>query len=381
LPATVLTPKIISMSPIKVPYEHLGQLNAPYLDVFTATTRGVIEKGWYILGNEVANFETAFATWLGAKHCIGVANGLDALILPLFAADYPKGAEVIVPSNTYIATILAILQAGLKPVLAEPDPETYLITAETIQPLINSYTVAIMVVHLYGRACIMEPIMNLAQQHELDVYEDCAQSHGAKHQGKHTGTFGKSSAFSFYPTKNLGALGDAGAIITNDDNLAVKLKAFRNYGSEKKYYNQYKGLNSRLDELQAALLNIKLQDLAALNEHKKQLAQLYRVLIQHPEIVLPAIDNDSEENMYHIFPIRGPRRDALKAHLLEHGIATEIHYPVPPHQQERYQDVFKATDNYPIASMIHATELSLPISLVHTVEDVRYVASCINTFR
>ncbi|HAN37530.1 MAG TPA: aminotransferase, partial [Chitinophagaceae bacterium] len=226
------------MSPIKVPYEHLGQLNAPYLDVFTATTRGVIEKGWYILGNEVANFETAFATWLGAKHCIGVANGLDALILPLLAADYPKGAEVIVPSNTYIATILAIVQAGLKPVLAEPDPETYLITAETIQPLINSNTVAIMVVHLYGRACVMEPIMNLAQQHELDVYEDCAQSHGAKHQGKHTGTFGKCSAFSFYPTKNLGALGDAGAIITNDDNLAVKLKAFRNYGSEKKYYNQ-----------------------------------------------------------------------------------------------------------------------------------------------
>jgi dTDP-4-amino-4,6-dideoxygalactose transaminase len=369
------------MSPIKVPYEHLGQLNAPYLDVFTATTRNVIEKGWYILGNEVANFETAFATWLGAKHCIGVANGLDALILPLLAADYPKGAEVIVPSNTYIATILAIVQAGLKPILAEPNPETYLITAETIQPLINSNTVAIMVVHLYGRACAMEPIMNLAQQHGVDVYEDCAQSHGAKHRGKHTGTFGKSSAFSFYPTKNLGALGDAGAIVTNDDNLAVKLKAFRNYGSEKKYYNQYKGLNSRLDELQAALLNIKLQDLAALNEHKKQLAQLYRVLIQHPEIVLPSVDNDTEENVYHIFPIRCQRRDALKAHLLQHGIATEIHYPVPPHQQEGYQDVFKATDNYPIASMIHATELSLPISLVHNVDDVRFVANSINSFK
>lgn len=360
-----------------IEYESLSKVNYPFFEEFENWFSDFIKKGWYVLGEEVRLFEKEFSSFIGSQYCIGVANGLDALIISLKVLDLPHGAEVIVPSNTYIATILAIVQAGFKPILVEPDILTYNINPNLIQSKINKNTKVVMVTHLYGKVCDMDPILEICKTNNLYLIEDCAQSHGAKYKGKMSGTFGTLAAFSFYPTKNLGALGDSGAITTSDLNLAEKIRAFRNYGSEKKYYNKYIGYNSRLDELQAGLLRIKLKNLNKLTEHKRALAKLYFKNITNPEIILPSL-NDNNYDVYHIFNIRCNKRDQLKSFLFENGINTEIHYPLSPHMQEGYKGLIN--EEFPISDEIHNTTLSLPISFFHTSEQIIFISKMINLF-
>ncbi len=360
-----------------IEYESLGGVNEPYFQEYETFFASFIRKGWYILGDEVKNFEEEFTGYCGAKHCVGVANGLDALTISLKSLDLPEGSEVIVPSNTYIATVLSVLQAGLKPVLVEPRLDNYNLDPSLIKAAVTSKTKVILVVHLYGKMTDMEEVMRIAEEHGLFVIEDCAQSHGAMLNGKKAGTFGHLSAFSFYPTKTLGALGDAGAIVTNDSELTGKIKALRNYGSEKKYYNKYIGYNSRLDELQAGLLRIKLKHLDAFNGYKNKLATIYFENICSPLITLP-VKEPGKYDVFHIFNIRCKKRDSLKQYLQENGIKTEIHYPVPPHQQEGYRHIFAG--NYPVSEEIHNTTLSLPISVIHTEADIISVCKTINNF-
>lgn len=361
-----------------IEYENLAAVNEPYLKAYEEALHHFLQKGWYILGEQVELFEKEFASYCGSKFCIGVANGLDALVLSLMALNLPKNSEVLVPSNTYIATILSIVNAGLKPVLIEPKIETYNINPDLLETNINSNTKAIMVVHLYGKPCEMEAIMDIANQHQIPVIEDCAQSHGATVNNKMTGTWGLFGAFSFYPTKNLGALGDAGAIVTDNEEMAIKLKALRNYGSHKKYYNDYIGINSRLDELQAAFLSVKLKDLDRLNAYKKELAEMYLNNINNPNIILP-VKQENISDAYHIFNIRCNQRDQLKEYLLNKGIITEIHYPLPPNQQKGYLHEI-GDKSFPISELIHQTTLSLPISFSSTVEEVMFICSAINEF-
>lgn len=360
-----------------IEYENLKKLNAPFEKGYDEAWARVRESGWYILGKEVKEFETSFASWLGIRHAIGVANGLDALVLSLRALPLNEGDEVIVPSNTYIATILAVIQAGLTPVLAEPDIQTYNIDPINIKKAITPKTKAVMVVHLYGKCCDMKNIMAIAKEHQLFVIEDVAQAHGAKQDGVMTGTFGDLSAFSFYPTKNLGALGDAGAVVTHSDEYNNTVRRLRNYGSDVKYYNELAGVNSRLDELQAAFLSHKLQRLQEINSHKQRLAAIYHELLG-PQFILPIVD-DRYEDVYHIFNIRHERRDELRNYLKEKGIGTEIHYPVSPVHQKAMVGVL---DHYktPVADEIHRTTLSLPISFFHTEENVREVCRIMNQF-
>jgi dTDP-4-amino-4,6-dideoxygalactose transaminase len=362
-----------------VEYENLKQLNSRFEPQYQEAFTKFLNNGFYILGEEVASFEQEFALFCGSKYCIGVASGLDALYLSLIALDLPPGSQVLVPSNTYIATILSVVNAGLTPVLVEPRIDTYNIDAVEIEKCITPKTKAIIVVHLYGKACEMGMISQIAGKHNLAIIEDCAQAHGAKYKNRTVGTWGKFGAFSFYPTKNLGALGDAGAITTDDQEMYVKIKALRNYGSHKKYYNQYFGINSRLDELQAAFLRVKLKYLNAITNHKGEIAEVYRNHITNKQVVLPVTQNDGED-VYHIFNVRCQRRDALKDFLLGKGIKTEIHYPIPPHLQDAYTDLF-AGKNYPISEEIHRTTLSLPLSYCHTKEEIRFVAEAINDFR
>ncbi len=356
-----------------IEYENLKQANAPFFEEFKKKFAEFLDSGWYILGNEVKNFETAFANFCGAEHCVGLASGLDALILALDAMNFPSGSEVIVPANTYIATILAIARNGLKPVLIEPDINSYNINPALIEEKINDRTRAIIVVHLYGKCCDMEKIVAVANKYNLVLIEDVAQAHGAKFKGKKAGTFGI-GCFSFYPTKNLGALGDAGAIITNDTDLADKLRYLRNYGSKIKYYNEYPGFNSRLDEIQAAFLSIKLRSLDEINDHKRLLARIYLANL-NKNFILPDVHPDFFD-VYHIFPIRHQRRDELRAYLLEKGIKTEIHYPLPPHRQKAMSGIISG--EYPISEEIHQTILSLPISFFHQKEDILKVCEVIN---
>jgi dTDP-4-amino-4,6-dideoxygalactose transaminase len=361
-----------------IEYEDLKRSNSKFESKFKQAFDRVIAKGRYILGEEVELFEKEFAEYCGSKYCIGLASGLDALYLSLIALDLPKDSEVLVPSNTYIATILSIVNAGFKPVLTEPKIDTYNINPELIEKNISPATKAIMVVHLYGKPCEMDKISAIAKQYNLFLIEDCAQAHGAKYAKKKVGTWGMFGAFSFYPTKNLGALGDAGAIVTDDKEMAVKIKAMRNYGSHQKYYNQYAGINSRLDELQAAFLRIKLAHLAAINEHKAQLASLYSQLISNPKVVLPVTQKNAEE-VFHIYNIRCATRDDLKEFLLKRAIKTEIHYPVAPNLQPAYREMF-AHSTFPISEEIHKTTLSLPISYSHTREDIIYISKAINSY-
>lgn len=361
-----------------IEYENLKKLNSSFIEEFKIKSSDFYESGWYILGSEVKSFEEEFAKKIGVKHCIGVANGLDALTLSLIAFGFDKNSEVLVPSNTYIATILSIVLAGLKPVLIEPKLNTYNINPELMESKITSKTVAVMPVHLYGKACEMDAIKMLANKYNLKVIEDCAQAHAAKISGKQIGTFGNMGAFSFYPTKNLGAIGDAGAITTNDDYLAEKLKALRNYGSEKKYHNKYIGLNSRLDEIQALFLRIKLKQLDNITLHKQNLASIYRNNISS-QFILPSVQ-ENYEDVYHIFNIRHKRRDDLKRFLETQGIKTEIHYPLPPHLQDGYSHLWDNEEKYPISEEIHKTTLSLPISYFHTEEQIRKVCEAINKF-
>jgi len=360
-----------------IDYENLRKVNEPYFTEFKRVFNETLESGWYILGKNVERFEREFADYCGSSHCIGVASGLDALILSLKAFEFPAGSEVIVPSNTYIATILAILQSGLKPVLAEPDLRTYNIDPAGIEERITGKTVAIMVVHLYGKLCDMDSIMAIGRRHGLKIFEDCAQAHGASLKGRKAGTFGDCAAFSFYPTKNLGALGDAGAVVTSDSSIAEKIRMLRNYGSGKKYHNDMVGMNSRLDEIQAAFLSVKLPDLDRINRHKRVLADLYHQGLRE-DFIRPSLQ-DGFFDVYHIYNVRHERRDELKAYLAENGILTEIHYPVPPHRQKALLGMF-AGSAFPLAEEIHATTLSLPISVCHSEEDIGRVITVMNRF-
>lgn len=359
-----------------IEYENLARSNLPFQAELEQAAARVIRSGWYILGKEVAAFEEAFAACIGTKHCIGVGNGLDALMLSIEALDLARGSDVLVAANTYIATIVAIIRAGHRPILVEPDIDTYNINPGRLAGALTPATRAICVTHLYGKTCRMDSIGAFAREHGLRVVEDCAQSHGARLGGSMTGTFGDAGCFSFYPTKNLGALGDAGAVVTADDDLADRLRHLRNYGSKKKYYNRYVGVNSRLDEMQAALLQVKLRHLDALTAHKRRLADIYFDSL--PKNVIAPSRRDDEYDVFHIFPVRHPRRDALREHLLAHGIKTEVHYPVPPHRQEAMRGILAG--EYPITDEVHATELSLPISFAHAPEDILAVCKAIGTF-
>jgi len=360
-----------------IEYESLNKTNAEFEADYRAAFKDILQSGWYILGKQVASFEQEFAEYCGTNYCIGVASGLDAIILSLKAIDLPKGTEVIVPSNTYIASILGVINAGYKPVLVEPDLTTYNLDPAKIEQAITGKTKAIMAVHLYGKMCDMTTINLVAQKHGLKVIEDCAQAHGARHWDKKAGNWSTAGAFSFYPTKNLGALGDGGAITTNDANLADKLIYLRNYGSKIKYENQYIGYNSRLDELQAAFLRKKLIKLDEINAHKIKLAQIYFDKIDS-RFIKPSLQPENFD-AFHIFNIRCNKRDELKSYLLEKGIKTEIHYPIPPNKQVGYKKLFNSK-TYPLSEEIHATTLSLPIARFNTSKEINYVADCINRF-
>lgn len=360
-----------------IEYENLALLNAPFFEEYTKSFDKVLKSGWYILGQSVKQFEEEFATYNKAPHCIGVASGLDAITFSIAAFDFEKGSEIIVPSNTYIATILSVMQNGMKPVLVEPNIETYNIDPKQIEASITNKTKAIVVVHLYGKACDMNPIMALCKKYNLKLIEDCAQSHGATYKGKHTGTFGEFGAFSFYPTKNLGALGDAGAVVCNDDGLSKIIKRLRNYGSDVKYYNEIVGYNSRLDELQAAFLSIKLKKLDAINQHKRDLANIYLNNLKS-DFIKPKVDKDYFD-VYHIFSIRHEKRNELKEYLFRNDIKTEIHYPVSPSKQNALKGMLDEYD-FPISEKIHETTLSLPISYFHTQTDIIRVVEVMNKF-
>ena len=360
-----------------IEYENLGRLNKPFFEDFSRTFNNVMEGGWYVLGKSVQQFETDFASYCETKYCCGVANGLDALIIALKAFDLADGDEVIVPSNTYIATILSIVHNRLTPVLVEPDILTYNIDPAKIEEKITSRTRAIMVVHLYGKVCQMDEIMKIAEKHNLKVVEDCAQAHGAMFKGKKAGNFGDYGAFSFYPTKNLGAMGDAGALTSNSEPLHKKVLMFRNYGSEVKYYNEVVGYNSRLDEIQAAFLGVKLKSLEKINLHKRNLAAIYLQGLKD-DFIKPVVHADFED-VYHIFNIRHPKRDELKDYLLKNGVKTEIHYPVTPNKQNAMKGILDKIKT-PIADEIHKTTLSLPISYFHSVDEINEVVSILNKF-
>lgn len=361
----------------------LHKINQPYETEFQQKFQEFLNKGWYILGDNVKQFESEFATYCGTKHCIGVANGLDALIL-IFRAykelgKLKKGDEVIVPANTYIASIIAVLQNDLVPVLVEPDIETYTINPNEIEKYITSKTKAVLPVHLYGQLCDMQRINEIAKKHNLLIVEDSAQVHGAI---QWTGDSGQeivknASGFSFYPGKNLGALADAGAITTNDDELAKILFSLRNYGSQKKYENEFIGLNSRLDEIQAGFLSIKLKDLDKQNQKRREVANRYLSEIKNEKIILPYYDN-SENHVFHLFVIRTENRQHLQEYLLKNDIETLIHYPIAPHKQKAMKDFSYLS--LPITEKIHNEVLSIPISPVLTDQEVTYIINILNNY-
>jgi dTDP-4-amino-4,6-dideoxygalactose transaminase len=360
-----------------IPYEDLRLLNIPFVEQFRAGFNRVVDKGYYILGNEGVRFEEAFAKYNGVNYCIGVANGLEAILLSLKACDLPPDSEVIVPANTFIATILAVLQCNLKVVMVEPDIYTYNIDPQKIEAAITPKTSAIIVVHLYGKCCDMDQILAIKKKHNLYLIEDSAQAHGATYKGKKAGTFGDFGAFSFYPTKNLGALGDGGGIICNDIGFKNKLLQLRNYGSDKKYYNEVIGYNCRLDEMQAAFLNVKLPYLDDIIAHKNKLANIYLTKL-NSNFILP-VKHPDYLDVYHIFNIRHPRRDELKDYLEKNNIGTAIHYPVAPHNQKALKHLFTG-ERFPISEAIHQTTLSLPCSYFHTGDDVNYIVEVLNNF-
>ena len=369
-----------------IPFLDLKNINQQYREeLITACTR-VIDSGWYIGGKELESFEKNFAEYCGTQFAIGVANGLDALILTLRAwkelGKLKDGDEVIVPSNTYIASILAITANNLTPVLVEPNISTYNIDPIKIKEAITAKTKVILPVHLYGQLAEMPEIMQIAKQHNLLVLEDSAQSHGAQIQGKKAGNWGDASGFSFYPGKNLGALGDAGAVTTNDAELATMLKALRNYGSHEKYKNLVPGVNSRLDEIQAAMLDVKLKYLDKETQHRRRIASLYLNGIKNPLIQLPLSNINAESYMrhvWHLFVIRSNQREALQKYLLEHGVQTLIHYPIPPHKQQAYKEWNNLS--YPISEQIHREVLSLPMGPTLSVADVERIIALCNEFQ
>ena len=359
----------------------LKKINEQYSTEFNEVFNNVLQSGWFILGKEVEKFENEFAAYCGTQYSLGVANGLDALILII--EGYKQmgimndGDEIIVPSNTYIASILAITKAGLVPVLVEPDPATFLIDPTKIEEKITSKTKGILPVHLYGRLCDMVAINKISDQYSLKVIEDSAQSHGAKLNGKRSGNLGDASGFSFYPGKNLGAIGDAGALTTNDKELTETIKALRNYGSHKKYENLYQGINSRLDELQAGLLSVKLQYLDAETDIRRTIAERYNSEIVNHSIILPQLPADRNEHAWHLYVVQVNDREKFQRLLAEKGVQTLIHYPIPPHQQQAYKKWNNLS--YPISEKMHREVLSLPISPVMSIDEVSKVIEAVNS--
>ena len=369
-----------------IEFLNLKAANREYRQELIEAATRVIDSGWYIQGTELKAFESEFAAYCGTKHCIGVANGLDALILTLRAwkelGKLKDGDEVIVPSNTYIASILAITANNLTPVLVEPNISTYNIDPIKIKEAITAKTKVILPVHLYGQLAEMPEIMQIAKQHNLLVLEDSAQSHGAQIQGKKAGNWGDASGFSFYPGKNLGALGDAGAVTTNDAELATMLKALRNYGSHEKYKNLVPGVNSRLDEIQAAMLAVKLKYLEEETRHRRRIASLYLNGIKNPLIQLPLKEVNAEsylQHVWHLFVIRSNQREALQQYLLNHGVQTLIHYPIPPHKQQAYKEWNNLS--YPISEQIHTEVLSLPMGSTLSAVDAERIITLCNQFQ
>jgi dTDP-4-amino-4,6-dideoxygalactose transaminase len=373
---------------MNVPFLDLKQLNQDLRSEMIQSITDVIDSGWYINGQQVKNFEAEFANFCGSKHCIGVANGLDALNITLRAwkelGKISEGDEIIVPANTYIASILAITDNKLKPILVEPDPDTFNINPINVKKFINKKTKAILQVHLYGRLAEVETINLIAQENNLLVLEDSAQAHGAEINGKKAGNWGNASGFSFYPGKNLGALGDAGAVTTNDDELASVIRAIGNYGSERKYENIYPGVNSRLDEIQAAILRIKLKGLAEEISLRRRIANIYLKNITHPLIKLPlGSEIDAKEfkgHVWHLFVIKLESRDSLREYLMNRQIQTLIHYPIPPHHQIAYKDSYFYKQHLPITENIHQQVLSLPISSATSEEQAYYVSEIVNSY-
>ncbi len=359
----------------------LEQVNRPYREAFQAAFQRVLNAGWYILGEEVKAFEKAFSAYCGTSACIGVANGLDALTLILKAymelGQLREGDEVLVPANTYIATWLAVSTCGLVPVPIEPHPLYYNMDPEAIESKISSRTKVMMVVHLYGQMADMLALKAIADRHGLKLIEDAAQAHGALLQGRRAGNWGDAAGFSFYPGKNLGALGDGGAITTNDPGLEKCIRSLANYGSELKYFNQYKGVNSRLDELQAAFLNVKLAHLDSETTQRRVIAKRYLNELKNPSLVLPLIA-DEEAHVWHLFVVQTQNRDALQEHLLQEGIQTVIHYPVPPHRQKAYEEYGHL--KLPVTEQIHRQILSLPISPVLSQEEVSKIIAVLNNY-
>jgi len=359
----------------------LKKINAQYRHELIEACTKVIDSGWYIQGNECQEFEKEFAKYCATKYAIGVANGLDALTL-IFRAYKELGVmkdgdEIIVPSNTYIASILAISENNLLPILIEPDINTYLIAPNKIEEKITSKTKAVLVVHLYGQTCQMDEITKIAKKYNLKVIEDSAQAHGAYYKDKRCGNLGDASGFSFYPGKNLGALGDAGAVTTNDEKLHNTIRALANYGSYQKYENLYKGMNSRLDEIQSAMLRVKLRYLDNEIENRRKIANYYLQNIRNKNIILPYIEYQNS-HVWHVFVIRTKKRKELQKYLLEHDIHTLIHYPIAPHKQEAYKEWENI--EYPISEKIHDEVLSLPISGVQSLEDSKKIVEVINNF-
>ncbi|MEG2359577.1 DegT/DnrJ/EryC1/StrS family aminotransferase [Acinetobacter sp.] len=369
-----------------IPFLDLQSINKQYRTELIKVCTRVIDSGWYIGGKELDRFEQNFANYCGTRFAIGVANGLDALILTLRAwkelGKLKDGDEIIVPSNTYIASILAITANNLIPVLVEPDIQTYNIDPVKIEKAITAKTKVILPVHLYGQLAAMPKIMDIANRHNLLVLEDSAQAHSAEIHGKKAGNWGNASGFSFYPGKNLGALGDAGAVTTNDEELANMLKALRNYGSHEKYKNLVPGVNSRLDEIQAAMLDIKLKYLDSEIAQRRKIANLYLTQITNPEIILPLSDIDAsqyKQHVWHLFVIRSKNREALQKYLADHGVQTLIHYPIPPHRQQAYKEWNNLS--YSISEQIHEEVISLPLGPTMSLDEAQAVIELCNSFK
>ena len=365
---------------MEVPFVSFSAQNERVANESKQVFASFFDSQYYVLGKMTQQFETDYAQFNQVKYAVGISNGLDALHLALRVLEIGPGDEVIVPSNTYIATVLAVEMVGAVPVFAEPDLETYNISPAEIEKVITPKTKAIMPVHLYGQACEMDKIMQLAENHKLYVVEDNAQAHGALFGNQMTGSIGHINATSFYPTKNIGAYGEAGAITTNSEEWATAVKAWRNYGSEKRYYNMYKGVNNRIDELQAGLLSVKLKYINEWTKERQRLGALYFSLLSGiPELVLPKIAQGAS-HVYHLFVVRSKRRDELQHYLESHGVKTVIHYPIPPHLQQAYKSSGYKPGDYPIAEELAATNLSLPIYPGISDEQVAYVSDLIHTF-
>ena len=359
-----------------IPFLDLKSINEQIRPNIESAIQRVLDSGWYLLGEECSEFESQFSVYCGVKHCIGCANGLDALKLIIQSYGFGVGDEIIAPANTYIASLISISANGATPILVEPDINTYLIDPEKIEAAITSRTKAIMVVHLYGRAMDMTRIWEIAEKYNLKVIEDSAQAHGATFNGRRVGNLGDASGFSFYPGKNLGCLGDGGAVTTNDDALAEKIRALRNYGSDIKYHFPYRGTNSRLDEIQAAILREKLPFLDADNKFRRKIALRYSKEIKNPNVILPQLPSNESECVWHVFPLRVKNRDAFQKYLNGCAIQTVIHYPIPPHRQPAYTEWHNLS--LPITEKIHEEIISLPISPVMTEDEVKHVVNAVN---